>query len=191
MRNAMERGENCCYLCDGFLLECDSLKERERRMMPWIESWIVIRERLQPCSQCTIISYHPANSLRFSTHSSLYPTNTITQVLTNQSANNLPSIHPLNPFPPKSVRNASVCFQTIGKASHSSLPLPPLHFDSSNNFAAIPTANSRTPSADSSRSARSPPSCAARAFYSFISHPFRTLERTAHGSLVDPSVETL
>lgn len=23
-------GGNCCYLCDGFLLECDSLKERER-----------------------------------------------------------------------------------------------------------------------------------------------------------------
>ena len=62
--------------------------------MSWIESWIVIRERLQPCSQCTIISYHPANSLRFSTLSSLYPTNTITQVLTNQSANNLPSFLP-------------------------------------------------------------------------------------------------
>lgn len=170
MRNAMERGENCCYLCDGFLLECDSLKERERRMMPWIESWIVFRERWQPCSQCTIISYHPANSLRFSTLSSLYPTNTITQVLTNQSANNLPSIHPLNPFPPKSAPCSSVCFQTIDTASPSSfLSPPPLHFDASNNLAAAPSARTRTPSAAPSRSIQSPPSFAAPAFYSINS----------------------
>ena len=119
---------------------------------------------------------HPANSLRFSTLSSLYPTNTITQVLTNQSANNLPSFLPsflpLNPFPPKSAPCSSVCFQTIDTASPSSFLSPlPLHFDASNNLAAAPSARTRTPSVAPSRSIQSPPSFAAPAFYSINSPP--------------------
>lgn len=113
-------------------------------------------------------------SLQFYPPSSLYPTNTLTQVLTNQSANNLPSfllsILPLNPFPPKSAPCSSVCFQTIGTASPSSLPSPPpLRFDASNNRAAASSARTRTPSAAPSRSIQSPPSFAAPAFYSINS----------------------